>query len=268
MTAFVRPRPQASPSLRVIAFHHAGGSAAMYYPMGAGLPASWELLILDLPGRGKCHTEPPITSMPALIDRVVDEVRPWLDVPVALFGHSLGAIVAAEAGRACEQIGAPPIWVGVSGRVAPSLQWQTQSLNALDDDALLATLLELGGTPDRIGELPEFRERFLRIVRADLSAVESYDPPPDRARLSCPVTAFTGTSDAWAPPTMMRAWARETSSRFHQRLFTGGHFYFLGPAFAGFTRDIVREIEPCLDARIPLSASPPELRVAGHPSKG
>jgi hypothetical protein len=54
---FARPRPQSNPSLRVIAFHHAGGSAAMYHPLSAALPADWELLILDLPGRGKRHAE-------------------------------------------------------------------------------------------------------------------------------------------------------------------------------------------------------------------
>lgn len=252
MIPFVRPRPQANPSLRVIAFHHAGGSAAMYYPMSAGMPARWELMLLDLPGRGKRYSEEPLGAMSSLVSRVVDDVRPWLDVPIALFGHSLGAILAVEVARACERLGAPPIWVGVSGRVAPSMQSHTRRLTTLDDPALLSELLALGGTPERLAELPEFRERFLRIVRADLSAVESYDPAPGRPLLGCPVTAFAGTSDAWAPPTTMSGWARETHGRFHQRLFSGGHFYFLGPAFAGFTRDIVREIEPCLAARIPL----------------
>ena len=271
MMPFVRPRPQASPSLRVIAFHHAGGSAAMYHPMSAGLPAAWELLILDLPGRGKSFTEQPISSMSGLIARAIEDVRPWLDVPIALFGHSMGAILAAEVGRACERLGAPPIWVGVSGRVAPSLQTQTRRLTTLDDESLLAELLALGGTSDRIGEFPEFRERFLRIVRADLSAVESYHPATGRELLGCPVTAFSGTSDTYAPPTMMRPWARETRGEFHQCLFAGGHFYFLGSAFPSFTRDIVREIEPCLDARIPLSACSSELRLAnrgGHLSQG
>ena len=249
MSPFVRPRPQASSSVRVIAFHHAGGSAAMYHPMSAELPADWELLILDLPGRGKRYAEDPISTLPALVARVVEDVRPWLDVPVALFGHSLGAILAAEVGRVCEGLGAPPVWVGVSGRVAPSLQAQTRRLSDLDDASLLAEVRALGGTPERIDEIPELRAHFLRIVRADIAVLESYQPAPGRAALGCPVTAFAGTSDVWAPPTTMRPWARETRSDFHLRLFEGGHFYFLGPALAGVTREIVREIEPYLEAR-------------------
>jgi medium-chain acyl-[acyl-carrier-protein] hydrolase len=260
---FARPRPHANPSLRVIAFHHAGGSAAMYHPLSAALPADWELLILDLPGRGKRHAEDLITDMPALVARVVEDVVPWLDVPVALFGHSLGAILAAEVGRVCDRLGAPPVWVGVSGRVAPSLQAQTRRLNVLDDATLLAEVLALGGAPERIAEIPEFRERFLRIVRADIAVLESYRPAPGRALLGCPVTAFAGTSDECAPPITMSPWARETRGDFRKRLFAGGHFYFLGPAFAGLARDIVREIEPHLaHARLPPMSTRPTSTAA------
>jgi surfactin synthase thioesterase subunit len=244
MSYFVRPRPRVNPALRLIAFHHAGGSAAMYHPMSAELPADWELLVLDLPGRGKRFTEAPIGDMAALVARVVEDVHPWLDAPVALFGHSLGAILAVELARACEARGTPPVWVGVSGRVAPTLQGQTRQLSALDDATLLAEVIALGGTPERLGEIPELRDHFMRVVRADIAALESYRPAADREPLGCPVTGFAGTTDTWAPPTTMRPWARETRGAFHLCELPGGHFYFLGPAFAGFTRDIVGEIEP------------------------
>ncbi|HWU88861.1 MAG TPA: thioesterase domain-containing protein, partial [Kofleriaceae bacterium] len=130
------------------------------------------------------------------------------------------------------------------GRVAPTLQAQTRRLNALDDVTLLTEVLALGGMPARVGEIPELRERFLRIVRADISVLDSYRPAPDRAALDCPMTAFAGASDVWAPPATMQPWSRETSGVFRQRLFAGGHFYFLGPAFPDLTREIVREIEP------------------------
>jgi surfactin synthase thioesterase subunit len=244
MSFFARPRPHANPSLRLIAFHHAGGSAAMYHPISAQLPPDWELLILDLPGRGKRYAEAPISNASELVECVVSDVRPWLDVPVALFGHSLGAILAAEVGRACERRGVPPVWVGVSGRVAPILQGQTRRLSTLDDATLVSEVLALGGTPERLNEIPELRDHFLRVVRADISVLESYRPAPDRSALGVPVTAFAGTSDVWAPPTTMRPWAKETRSDFRLREFEGGHFYFLGSAFPEFARELVREIEP------------------------
>ena len=242
MNPFVRPRPVDEPALRVIGFHHAGGSAAVYYPMIRQFPEDWDLVLLDLPGRGKRHRESLVHDMAELVDRVVEDVVPWTDAPFALFGHSLGAILAVEVARALDGRGLPPVWVGVSGRAAPLFQKDLRRrLHELDDEALLDELMSMGGIPDRIHEVPEFVERFLRIVRADLRAVDSYEPNPDRTPLTCPVTAFGGTSDAWAPQEMLTAWSRETRGGFKQRRFPGGHFYFLGPSFADFTRELVAE---------------------------
>ncbi len=250
-STFVRPRPRTNPSLRLIAFHHAGGSASMYHPMSAWLPEDWELLILDLPGRGKRYAQAPLHDMTALIETVVEDVRPWMDVPVAFFGHSLGAILAAEVGRACQELGTPPVWIGVSGRIAPVLQAQAPHLSQLGDDELLAELIAMGGTPERINEHPELRARLLGLVRADIDLLESYRPAPGRPQLRCPMTAFAGRDDVWAPPLAMLSWARETTGELRKRLYPGGHFFFLGPAFAEVTRDLVRELSPLVPAEEP-----------------
>jgi len=260
---FIRPRPVASPSLRLIVFHHAGGSAAMYRALAGELPPDWELLIFELPGRGKRHAEALITTLPEVVARAAGDIAPWLDVPVALFGHSLGAILAAELARVCERLGAPPVWVGVSGRVAPMFQSQARGLSLLDDATLLAEVLALGGTPERIHDIPELRERFLRVVRADIAVLESYWPAPDRRPLRGPVTAFAGTTDVYAPPATMQRWDRETDGEFRLRLFPGGHFYFQGPAFAELARAVVEEIAPHVPARAQLPEISRMLQAAG-----
>lgn len=248
MTPFVRPRPVEQPALRLIGFHHAGGSASVYYPMSRQLPQDWDLVLLDLPGRGKRHGEQPLHDMEQLIQLAVADVQPWLDAPFAIFGHSLGAILAVEVARRLQAQGSIPSFVTVSGRAAPVYQAQVcRGLHELEDEELLAELLALGGTPERIREVPGFVERFLRISRADLRAVESYRPSAEREPLGCPIIAFGGIGDAWAPLDMVLAWEKETSGDFHSRFFPGGHFYFLGEPFAGFTRQLVtdaRELVP------------------------
>lgn len=243
MNPFIRPRAVQDPALRVFAFHHAGGSAATYYHLARALPADWELLLLDLPGRGKRHKEQPLERVEEVFARVVADLEPHLDgTPAALFGHSFGALVALEVSRALDGRGQPPQWVGVSGRVPPGHRHLTR-LSELNDHDLMRELRVMGGTPDAINEMPQFVERFLRIIRSDLRAVESYRPAVDRAPLSCPLTVFCGRDDLWAPPSAMSNWALETRHEPRHRFFSGGHFYFTGSAMDRLTHAITDEIQ-------------------------
>ncbi|MCW3844423.1 alpha/beta fold hydrolase [Micromonospora yasonensis] len=243
MSAFLRPRPVPDPDLRLVAFHHAGGSSSAYFPLSRGIPQEWDLLLPDLPGRGRRHRDEPLRDIPAMVARVVEDLRDWADAPLALFGHSLGAVVAAETARALGVHGVAPVWLGVSGRPAPGYRGPKATLPYdVSDDEMLRHLFALGGMPDRIHEVPEFRAQLLRLVRADLGALAGYAPPGVRPPLAVPMTAFGGTEDDWAPPPAMAAWAGETSAPFRRLLFPGGHFHFLGAAFGSFTAALVAEV--------------------------
>lgn len=250
---FLRPRALDAPALRLVVFHHAGGSAAGYHGLARELPADWDVLLLDLPGRGKRQSEPLLDDMSSLIDRAVRDVYTWTDAPYALFGHSLGAIVASEVGRELCVLGTPPAWVGVSGRAAPDefglpgRGGARRALSLLDDESLLTELTPLGGIPQQLADEPEILARFLRTVRADMIAVDSYFPDPDRSPLLCPLTAFGGLSDAWVPPAALEGWSAETLGSFRLRLFAGGHFYFLGGRLRSFARELIDEARLALE---------------------
>lgn len=257
MSPFIRPRSVDDPVVRLVVFHHAGGSASAYFPLVRGLPQDWDLLLLDLPGRGKRHTSPPLTDMAALVALATRDVLPWAEAPLALFGHSFGAVLASEVARVLPDHGVRPSWVGVSGRAAPAHRVaEDYTLPEFTDAELLSRLTEMGGLPDRLDELPEFRDRLLRLVRADLRAVASYRPDPDRKPIAAPLTAFVSTDDAWAPLAEIGAWARETAGEFRQRVFSGGHFHFLGESFATFTGALVQEIRRSMRRTPPTGSDP------------
>ncbi|MEV5976637.1 alpha/beta fold hydrolase [Streptomyces sp. NPDC052114] len=263
MSVFVRPRRVTDPVVRLVVVHHAGGSAAAYHPLTRHLPKDWELLLLDLPGRGKRHTEAPLEDMAALAASTADAVAPWATgPPLALFGHSLGALVAAEAARRLEERGPAPVWVGVSGRPAPGTRGGGAELHpAMPDDRLMSGLRAMGGIPARIDEVPGFRDRFLRLVRADLRALVSYRPAPGRRRLAAPMTAMSATSDPLAPLAELGAWARETTGELRRRVFPGGHFHFLDDAFARLGDVLVEEIRHVVGSTSPTRASRPRAVV-------
>jgi medium-chain acyl-[acyl-carrier-protein] hydrolase len=246
MSPFIRPRPVDDPPVRLVVFHHAGGSAAAYYPFVHGLPPDWDLVLIDLPGRGRRHRSPALTDMTALVDLGTQDVVSLAGAPVALFGHSLGAVVAAEVTRCLPALGVSPVWLGVSGRPGPDEGARYGLPSSVSDGQLLHALRDAGGLPDRLDEVPQFRERLLRVIRCDLRAVESYRPDPGRQPLAVPVTAFAGASDQLAPPPAVAAWARETRAGFRMRVFSGGHFYFADSAFAGLAAALTHEIERAL----------------------
>ncbi|MFY1636708.1 thioesterase II family protein [Solwaraspora sp. WMMB335] len=247
MTPFLRPRQAGDFTLRLVVFHHAGGSAAGYHPLARELPPDWDVLLADLPGRGRRYGEAPYRAMSGAVEEMVHHLSGHTDLPYALFGHSMGAVVATEVGRRMSSLAKVPIWVGVSGRSAPStVDVHRQPLWELDDDRLLDVLFDLGGTPQRLRQMPGLQEQFVQLARADLQAVDSYRPAPERRPLSCPLTVLGGLADPWAPPATLADWQAETARPLRQCFFPGGHFYFLGVGVAALAREIRTEVSAAL----------------------
>lgn len=227
-TPFTRPRTPHAPELRLFVLHHAGGSATTFFPLARALPQTWEPVLYDLPGHGRRRAEPLLGTVEEMVEHLVADLDGELDTPFALFGHSLGAVVAFETARALNELGRSPLWLGVSGRSAPeSHNGGPLALDTVDDQALLSSLNAVGGgMPERIAEVPEFRDRFLRLARADLTAVDAYRPDTQRIPLPCPVGTFSGADDPWSPPPSAVAWEQETHAGCTHRTLPGGHFYF------------------------------------------
>lgn len=243
MSVFVRPRQLAEPDVRLVVFHHAAGSSSTYFGLGRHMPPGCELLLLDLPGRGKRHRDPPYHNMQDIVASAVRDIEPFLDRPLALFGHSLGAVIAFETAHVLQARGCAPFWLGVSARQGPGLVTPQRKLQEMSDQALLNELAGLGGMPARFLDAPDFLEIVLRNARADFTAIDTYRARPERPRLDVALTGYAGRQDPWAPPAMMECWADETLCDFTLQQFEGGHFYFLGPTLAMLARDIGHQIE-------------------------
>jgi surfactin synthase thioesterase subunit len=223
--AVVHPEPK----FRLICFPHAGGAASFFRAWGHHLAhADVEVLAVRYPGRAERIDEPPATDLRALADDIAAAMAPLADRPVALFGHSLGAVVALEAARSLQERGIEVAHLFASGSMDGPLPDPDEFTDTEDSDATAVRLLELGGTPPELAADPDFLELVLPYVRADGAMFHAYQHRAEPG-LPCPVSTIVGDVDVDAD---RRPW-RELTSTLHEHMVSGDHFYLIAePPYA------------------------------------
>lgn len=217
-----RPAPEAG--VRLVCMPHAGGSATYYAPVARALAPVADVLAVQYPGRQDRRSEKHLTDVREFSARIAEAISDGDERPLALFGHSMGALVAYELALRLEQAGRGPVHLFVSGRRAPSATRPSENLHKRADAELLQAVRRLRGTDDQVFENAELVEMVLPAIRSDYQAVETYEPRPGD-RLRCPVTVFTGEDDIMTTTTEAAAWDRHTDGPSDLHVYPGGHFF-------------------------------------------
>jgi surfactin synthase thioesterase subunit len=231
--------PTADAPVRLVCFPHAGGAATSYFPLSRALAPAVDVAAVQYPGRQDRRGERCIDDLRELADLIADELRPRCDLPLALFGHSMGATVAYEVARRLERDGTLLLGLFASGRRAPSID-RYESIHLRDDRGIVQALRELSGTDSVVLGDEELLNMVLPAVRNDYRAVETYrhDAGP---LLRVPICVLVGDSDPMTDLAEARAWASHTAATCRVEVFAGGHF-FLQPQSENVRRTIVRQL--------------------------
>ena len=237
--------------LRLFAFHHAGGSRALYQGWAGRLPAGWELRTPDAPGHGTLFGQPLVDDLDRLVDHFLERIGPELTEPYALFGHSMGGMVAcALTHRLVDEGRTPPVWLGVSATRLPGTPPLTGPRHTLDDQQLRDYIRDMGGTPREVLDDPDMWELFAPLIRADFRVVDAPRPKYERP-LPVPLSAFGGRFDASLPPERLTGWAGECEEFLGLRLFDGGHFYLsTEPGPGPLVEQVVKDLRTVLERRL------------------
>ncbi|MCX4862351.1 thioesterase II family protein [Streptomyces canus] len=219
-----RYQPTENPVGTLLCLPHAGGSASFYLPVSRALAPDVDVVAVQYPGRQDRRTEPLIDDLATLADRIHALLALAPQRPLALFGHSMGALLAFEIARRLEADGHRPAHLFVSGRRGPATYRDERAHRS--DEEIMAEVRALSGTASALLGDEEMMRAALPSLRADYKAVETYRCEPD-ASVACPVTVLTGDDDPKTTVDEAKAWDGHTTGAFDLRVFSGGHF-FLG----------------------------------------
>jgi medium-chain acyl-[acyl-carrier-protein] hydrolase len=188
------------------------------------LPSHIELLAVQLPGREARLSERPYDRAGPLVTALADALQGVTEQPYALFGHSMGALLAFEFARELRRRGCalPRTLIG-SARRAPTVPQTEPPLHRLPDERFVAEIMRrYGGIPSAILTEPELMALFLPVLKADFAVFETYEYCVEPS-LDCALAIYGGRDDPQTP--QMAGWAPLVTGPVRLRIFDGGHFY-------------------------------------------
>lgn len=247
-TDFGRP---ATGAPRLLCLAGAGAFASEFHAWPAAFAGIADITAIVLPGRERRIREPGIADMDGLVRQIATELIRVADPdqPLALFGHSLGALVMFELARHLRSVAGPrPSRLFLSAQSAPGIREPHPPATSTDAE-LVDYIRSFGGAPEDVLANTAFMAAYFPGMRADLTLYENYRYLPEPL-VEQPITTYRGGSDHTIDPADMRAWAAATSGPCTAVEIAGGGHLFL--------RTHVHELAADIGARL-LEVSP-----AGH----
>lgn len=212
---------------KLICLPYAGAGASSYRPWTALAGDALEIVALQLPGRERLIDEEPYRDVHRAVEGLMDQLRDRLGEDggrVALFGHSLGAVLAYELAH---RLGAEPrielVHVFVSGSPQPA-RGRERRATGLSDADFLARVGEFAGYHHPALDDPEMREMILPALRADVEMHENYVPGTGLP-LDAPLTVVRGEDDDLVGYDDAESWSKVAGRDFEHVEVPGGHMY-------------------------------------------
>jgi medium-chain acyl-[acyl-carrier-protein] hydrolase len=212
-------------SVRLFCFPYAGGGATLFRSWPGRLPSTVGVYPVQLPGREERVGECGFTNIQSLIANLIPAVSKYLDKPAAVFGHSMGGLIAFEFARVLSSsLGVPVKHLFVSGCPGPNAPRRFPTIYHLPDQELLRQVQQLEGISENVLNNPELTKLILPTLRADFELCETYQPCSSQT-IDVPITVFGGIGDTRVPRIDLELWHKVTLRSCMIRMMPGNHFF-------------------------------------------
>jgi surfactin synthase thioesterase subunit len=184
----------------------------------------FEVIPLELPGRGKRMNEPLLVEFDEAAKDLYDQVMARLAVPEFLiYGHSMGAYLALRVANMLERAGRLPACVVVSGNAGPDVKTKDKKIRyLLEREEFIEEVKILGGLPQAIIENKELLGFFEPVLRADFEIVERNRLEEEPA-IQAHLYAMMGSGEENVA--FINNWSKFTKGRFNAEILEGDHFF-------------------------------------------
>ncbi len=212
-------------TIKLICMSYAGGASSNFSNWGKDLAPHIKLIAVEYPGRGRRFSEPFCQSILEAVDDIYNQIKHELDeTPFALFGHSMGSVLAFELAYKLLAKGHQlPRHLFFSGSDAPHLRGDDKKLHILPDEEFLQEINDLEGTPQAFFEQKELLDIFMPILRNDFKMIEEYSFEEKPMKLKSDFSVFYGTEEELKGD--INGWAVHTEKECQIHAFEGGHFF-------------------------------------------
>ncbi|MGW7413197.1 thioesterase II family protein [Streptomyces sp. NPDC054863] len=240
---YIRTGNSSAP-VRLLAFHHAGGSASSFLPVARKLQDSCDSVLFELAGREPGEESLRSGSFHEAMELLTPDMEKLVDRPTIVVGHSLGALFAHAAVRTLgpDQLALVHRVVISSSRsaraTADCATMPKEPFVVRDHEQLLAALHSFGGCPPEMFEDEDFLHFALSLLGHDLHLADTFSETGRAEEI--PLEVWYGKDDDTLVMAEMNSWRDSSSLEVSFRGFPGGHFYvYERPEAAEALRELV-----------------------------
>lgn len=226
--------------LRLFCLPYAGGKVSTFQGWSKYLPSSVEVCVVDVPQTYE--------KLNDLFAELIPTLLPYLDKPFALYGHSVGGLIAFELCRYLRKIyKLYPSYLFVASQHAPQLEFPYPSFaefNSPENIKILRSLTTIE-LPNSKLQNANLLNRLFRSLQPGIAIqTENYTYTVDKP-LSCPIFVFGGVDDPVLSEEYLKAWQEHTSDEFQLKILPGGHLFL-----HEYRTALLREISSILQSKI------------------
>ena len=196
---------------------HAGGSTTAYEKLRLYLSPALRFIPLELSGHMRRSSEPLHTSFEDVIFDLTKKMCTYIDnscEKYALFGHSLGAVLAYHLYFALkENEKTLPTHIIFSGRWPPYVEKKHTTKHPV---YIIDSIVDNN---------PELNQYFKQIINADLELLSNMPLTVEPEKIDSEISVLWGTSDVSMDYKDVKHWREAANNLIHFYPIHGDHFY-------------------------------------------